>query len=467
MASTSAPPATETRAKRPGERRSDTLAPYQAQGATLGAGSSGRQSTRLQFRTLIVLRWLSIAGQAAGVLITGFVLRLPIPFVSCFALIGVSAWLNVALTVSPAAKRVAKPWEAAWQLSFDIIQLTGLLYTTGGIVNPFCLLLIAPVTLAAATLPLRLVLALAGLAILAAILITVQAIPMPWLGGETLRLPLIYRLGSASALIAGIVFTGGYAFQAASEASRVELALNVTETVLAREQRLSALGALAASAAHELGTPLATIAVVAKEMAREAPEGPVREDALLLVAQAQRCRDILRRLAETPDTGDSMHERLSLLQFVREVVEPYRGESAVRVEAVVTGPPGMAAPDLWRRPEVLHAMTSIVENAFDFARAEILVMARFDVASVAVEVRDDGPGFSPEVLARLGEPYVTSRPGAEGSRTGHIGMGLGFFIAKTLLERTGAVVDFRNGKLGGATVTAKWPRDRIEAIEVA
>src|SRR5258706_484718 len=305
MASTSAPAATETRAKRPGERRSDTLAPYQAQGATLGAGSSGRQSTRLQFRTLIVLRWLSLAGQAAGVLITGFVLRLPIPFVSCFALIGVSAWLNVALTVSPAAKRVAKPWEAAWQLSFDIIQLTGLLYTTGGIVNPFCLLLIAPVTLAAATLPLRLVLA---------------------------------------------------------------------------------------------------------------PAGPVREAALLWVAQAQRCRDILRRLAETPDTGDAMHERLSLLQFVREVVEPYRGESAVRVEAVVTGPPGMAAPDLWRRPEVLHAMTSIVENAFDFARAEILVMARFVVAPVAVEGRDDGPGFSPEVLARVGEHYDTGRQGAKGRR---------------------------------------------------
>jgi two-component system sensor histidine kinase RegB len=200
-------------------------------------------------------------------------------------------------------------------------------------------------------------------------------------------------------------------------------------------------------------------------MAREAPEGAMRDDAWLLVAQADRCRDILKRLAETPDAGDAMHERMSLLQFVREVVEPYAQAPAVRVEAVVTGPPGLEAPDLWRRPEVLHAMTSIVENAFDFARAEILVTARFDAETVAVEVRDDGPGFSPEVLAKLGEPYVTSRPGAEGSRTGHIGMGLGFFIAKTLLERTGAVVAFRNGRRGGAIVTARWPRARIEATE--
>jgi two-component system, sensor histidine kinase RegB len=286
---------------------------------------------------------------------------------------------------------------------------------------------------------------------------------VPWHAGQTLDLPVIYRLGLAVALATGIAFSAGYAHQAASEAARMELALNVTEVVLAREQRLSALGALAAAAAHELGTPLATIAVVAKELAREAPEGPLHDDAELLMAQAQRCRDILRRLGEMPAASDEVHERMSLLQFVREVVEPYAKEDAVQVEAVVTGAAGVEAPDVWRWPEVLHAMTSIVENAFDFARKEILVTARFDAETVAVEVRDDGPGFSAQVLAKLGEPYVTSRPGAEGSRTGHIGMGLGFFIAKTLLERTGATVEFRNGRRGGAIVAARWKRAQIEA----
>ncbi|HEX7758644.1 MAG TPA: ActS/PrrB/RegB family redox-sensitive histidine kinase [Caulobacteraceae bacterium] len=437
-------------------RRSDTLLPggVQGRGATQG---------RLRTRTLINLRWLAIGGQTGAVLFTGLVLNYPIPYAECLSLIALSAWFNLALALSPVGRRTAQPWEAAGQLSFDVLQLGGLLFFTGGVVNPFSLLIIAPVTLGAATLPMRQAAGVWGLAMAVTLAVAAWSLPMPWAAGEALELPLMYKVGCCLAVLSGISFTGGYAFQAANEAARMELALNVTETVLAREQRLSALGALAASAAHELGTPLATIAVVAKEMAREAPEGSLRDDAWLLVAQAQRCRDILRRLAETPDAGDLMHERMSLLQFVREVVEPYADVSAVRVEAVVTGPPGTPAPDLWRRPEILHAMTSIVENAFDFARGEILVTARFDVSSVAVEVRDDGPGFTAEILARLGEPYVTSRPGAEGSRTGHIGMGLGFFIAKTLLERTGAVVSFRNGRGGGAIVTARWLRDRIEA----
>jgi two-component system sensor histidine kinase RegB len=243
----------------------------------------------------------------------------------------------------------------------------------------------------------------------------------------------------------------------------MELALNLTQKVLAREQRLSALGGLAAAAAHELGTPLATIAVVAKEMARQAPNGPMREDADLLVSQAERCREILTRLTEEPDTDDALHARMTLLQFANEAIEPHLG-AGIRVEAVVAGPPGARPPEIRRMPEVLHAMTSLVENAVDFARSEVLVSVRFDEFSVAVEVRDDGPGFSMDILAKLGQPYVTSRPGAEGSRSGHIGMGLGFFIAKTLLERTGAQVDFHNARHGGgAIIAARWPRAAIEA----
>ena len=424
------------------------------------AASAGR----LRTRTLIMLRWLAIAGQSVAVLVVGLALKFPIPYWPCLTLIGGAAWLNIVLALSPAGRRVARPWEAGCQLGFDILQLSALLYFTGGVVNPFCLLLIAPVTVGAATLPARYAMTLGALAVGLSLAIAATALPMPWAVGKSLELPLIYRAGCAMALIVGIVFTGGYAFRAANEGARMELALHATETVLAREQRLSALGALAAAAAHELGTPLATISVVATELAREAPPGPLRDDARLLVAQAQRCRDILRHLAEAPEAADALHERMSLLQFLREVVEPYASKPAVRVEAVVTGPPGMPAPAVWRRPEVLHAMTSIVENAYDFARAEILVTARFDAHAIVVEVRDDGPGFAPEVLAKLGEPYVTSRPGAEGSRTGHVGMGLGFFIAKTLLERTGAGVEYRNGRKTGAIVTARWPRTRMEAL---
>jgi two-component system sensor histidine kinase RegB len=248
------------------------------------------------------------------------------------------------------------------------------------------------------------------------------------------------------------------------EAARMALALDVTQAVLSREQRLSALGALAAAAAHELGTPLATISIVAKELAREAPTQDVRDDAELLIAQAERCREILRRLTETPDAAsDEVHERLSLRQLVQEVIEPHAATPGVRVEAIVTGAPGLKTPDVRRMPEITTAFTSFVENAVDFAKSEVLVSARFDPETISIEVRDDGPGFAPEVLAKLGEPYVTTRPGAEGSRTGHIGMGLGFFISKTLLERTGAVVTFQNGRPHGAVVNARWPRSKIEA----
>ncbi|HEX3916917.1 MAG TPA: ActS/PrrB/RegB family redox-sensitive histidine kinase [Caulobacteraceae bacterium] len=447
----------------PAKSGSDTPGSAAAQAAATGPI---RRPGRLRTRTLITLRWLALAGQALTLVVVGEGLRFPAPYLACAVIVGIGACLNLALSLTPAARRTALDWEAGAQLAFDVVQLAALLYLTGGLANPFSLLIIAPVILGSASLPTRYAAGLALLAIVAILGLAVASMPLPWIAGHALELPVVYRAGLAVALVAGIAFAAAYAHQAAAEAARMELALNVTETVLAREQRMSALGALAAAAAHELGTPLATIAVVAKEMAREVPDGPLREDAFLLIAQAQRCRDILRRLAEMPEATDEVHERMSLLQFVSEVVQPYADAEAVRVEAVVSGASGVSAPDVWRWPEVLHAMTSIVENAFDFARKEILVTARFDAETVQVEVRDDGPGFSPAVLAKLGEPYVTSRPGAEGSRTGHIGMGLGFFIAKTLLERTGAVVEFRNGRRGGAIVAARWQRTRIEATPI-
>ncbi len=440
----------------------DTAGPAAMQDGGVLWALGGPRRGRLRVRTLVTLRWLAVAGQTVTVLFVGLVLGFEIPYALCFTLIALAAWLNVLVGLASSGQRIAADWEATAQIAFDILQLAGMLYLTGGALNPFSLLLIAPVTLAAATLPLRHVVGLALLAIAASVALSITALPLPSPGPEPFAPPLINRIGGLVARVLGIAFTAAYAWQAAAEAARMELALDTTNAVLAREQRLSALGALAAAAAHELGTPLATIQVVAKEMVRDAPPGPLREDAELLVAQAQRCREILRRLTETPEAADVVHERMSLLQFVQEATEAHSHKD-VRVEAVVSGPPGEAAPDIWRMPEMLHAMTSIVENAVDFAHSEVLVTARFDGRQVSVEVRDDGRGFAPEVLAKLGEPYVTSRPGAEGSRTGHVGMGLGFFIAKTLLERTGAAVDFRNGRRAGAIVSARWPRSAIEA----
>jgi two-component system sensor histidine kinase RegB len=418
---------------------------------------------RLRVRNLVTLRWLVTAGEAV-LLVAVMLLGLKAPYPLAFAVVAAGAWVNLLTGVASPGQRIFGDREAAAQLSLDILQISALVFLTGGTSNPFVLMLIAPVTLAAATLPLRPVLTLGGLAVATTAILAVYSLPLPQGADFDVSVPFSYRIGAGLAVIAGVAITAGYVRQAAVEAARMALALDVTQAVLSREQRLSALGALAAAAAHELGTPLATISIVAKEMAREAPTDGVRDDSELLIAQAERCREILRRLTETPGAAsDEVHERMSLRQLVAEVTEPHAATPGVSVEAIVTGSAGMKTPDVRRMPEITTAFTSFVENAVDFAEKEVLVSARFDAEAISIEVRDDGPGFSPEVLAKLGEPYVTTRPGAEGSRTGHIGMGLGFFISKTLLERTGAVVTFQNGRPHGAVVSARWPRSKIEA----
>ncbi|HLI66526.1 MAG TPA: ActS/PrrB/RegB family redox-sensitive histidine kinase [Caulobacteraceae bacterium] len=433
-------------------------------GAGQGDGLFDAPSThgRLGGGVLIGLRWLTLGAELTAVAAAALWLGLSWPLASAVGVIGAAALVNLALGFTPLGRRAAGPWGQALQLGFDVAQMSAILVLSGGVLNPFSLLLIAPATLAAASLPPRQIVFVAGLAAAALVAMSLWSLPPPWPAIAPGATPLLFRLAVGAAILTGIALTAGYAWRAAAEAARMELALNLTQRVLAREQRLSALGGLAAAAAHELGTPLATMAVVAKEMARQAPTDALKEDAELLVSQAERCREILTRLTEEPDTDDAVHARMTLLQFANEAIEPHL-TAGIRVEAVVAGPPGARPPEIRRMPEVLHAMTSIVENAVDFARSEVLVSVRFDEASVAVEVRDDGPGFSPDILAKLGQPYVTSRPGAEGSRSGHIGMGLGFFISKTLLEHTGAVVDFHNAKGGGAVFAARWPREAIEA----
>jgi len=440
----------------------DTAAPAGAQDVW---DSAAIRRGHLRVRTLVTLRWVVIGGQVALLAAMAFALGYRAPYFLCAMVVAAGAFVNVLTGVASPPQRVMSDNEAVAQLSLDVLQMSLLLGLIGGTANPFILILLAPVTLAAATLPLRPLLILGGLASVLSMMLAVVSLPYPSVHPEP-RLSLEFRFAAGIANVAGIALVAGYVRQSVVEAARMALALDVTQTVLAREQKLSALGALAAAAAHELGTPLATISIVSKEMAREATTPQVKEDAELLIAQAERCREILKRLAATPDKAtDEVHERLSLRQLVQEVIEPHANASKeVRVEAIVTGAKDVKTPDIRRLPDITHAFTTFVENAVDFAKSEILVSARFDADSVSIEVRDDGPGFAPEILAKLGEPYVTSRPGAEGSRTGHIGMGLGFFISKTLLERTGAEVTFHNAKPRGAVVAARWPRSLVEAV---
>ena len=455
-----------------------------------------RRGRGFSLRTLIVLRWLTILGQSAAVLTASLGLHFPLPLWPCLIVIAFSAAVNVGAMARVRRLEASLPdgRQTAIHLGFDIFQLGVLLALTGGLENPFCLLLVAPVTIAAASLPARPALILGLLALVAVGVLFFWSAPLPWRAHEHFHLPLLYRLGMAMALVTGVVFTAGYAWRVAADAEKLELALATTQDVLQREQRLAALGGLAAAAAHELGTPLATIQVVAKELQRASPpDSEAAEDAALILQQAERCRGILTQLSQQPEGDDALYADVALKALLEEVVEPHRGFD-LAFEVLVKTPPGQPAPRVRRMPEVVHGLSALVENAADFAASTVRVQAVVDAGWIEIDVLDDGPGFAGDILPRLGEPYVTSRPqgkarqalaaqiaaAARPSRRrapveapiapSQGGMGLGFFIARTLLERAGGTVSVgqglprsdAKGAGRGARVAVRWARPALE-----
>lgn len=410
---------------------------------------------RLRLETLIRVRWLAIAGQTIAVLFVALVLGYEFYLSLCLALIAASAWLNVFLRLRYRASFRLTENAAMALLAYDILQLSLLLFLTGGLQNPFSVLLIVPVIISAATQTIREILPLSLLAIAAATLLVFFHLPLPWGAQADLAMPLIFVAGMWVAIVSTLAFTAVYAYRVADEARKLSDALTAVELVLQREQHLSNLDGLAAAAAHELGTPLATIALVSKEMLRELPpDSPMHEDAALLRGQAERCREILQKLASLSQEGDVHIGRLTVSSLLEEVVAPHR-DFGIEIELK----PGRVEgePVLARNPGIEHGLGNLVENAVDFAATKVAVDAEWDEARIVVSIADDGPGFTDELLERIGEPFITTRRGGDGGKSG--GLGLGLFIAKTLLERSGASIEFANREPGdGALVTVVWPR---------
>ncbi len=421
--------------------------------------TDSRQAHRLRLNTLIRLRWLAVIGQSLAVLIVAFWLEFPFPVSLCFALIACSAWLNLLLAFRyPPAHRL-HPRAALGILLFDALQLSGLLYMTGGLTNPFSLLMTVPVVISATSLPLRWTLLLGGIVVALVSVLSFTHLPLPWYPGTVLAMPLIYVAGMWMAVVSSIVFTAVYAYRVAEEARLLANALTATELVLQREQHLSAIDGLAAAAAHELGTPLATIALVAKEMERALGDDPrFHEDVTLLRSQSERCREILKRLTSLSSEGEVHMARLPLTSLIEEVVAPHRDFGiGLRLEkGTLVGPEPVGR----RNPGVIYGLGNLVENAVDFARSNVSIRWNWNDERVEIEVQDDGPGFPAEIIDRIGEPYISRRSSEDGR-----GLGLGLFIAKTLLERSGAEVRFRNaGEPGqGAAVRISWAREAFMA----
>ncbi|KAB2851705.1 MAG: ActS/PrrB/RegB family redox-sensitive histidine kinase [Hyphomicrobiaceae bacterium] len=425
--------------------------------------------SRIRLQTIVRLRWVAVVGQLLAIVLVHFGLGFRLPLVLCLAIIATSATLNMVLRVLFPMRHRFSNAAATSLLAYDIMQLAFLLYLTGGIANPFVFLLVAPVTVSAASLPARNTIVLGAMAMGVTLMLISYHAPLPWREGEEFALPTLYTLGIAASVASGMLFLALYAARLSKEAQQMTEALAATELVLAREQKLHALDGLAAAAAHELGTPLSTITLVAKEIERELPPGsPLADDAALLKSQADRCREILRKLTRRPSESDPLHSRLSVSVLIEEAVSPHRGfgvdiETSSGPLPGVTGKPA-DEPVLTRLPGIVFGIGNLIENAVEFAETRVEVASRWNGELIDLTVTDDGPGFSASVIGRLGDPFVTGRPFGERDPDARSGLGLGFFIAKTLLERSGAQVEFANrgDNKTGAVVRVVWRREAVE-----
>ncbi len=433
------------------------------------------RSNWIRLRTIILLRWFAIVGQLAALTAAQWLFNLQLELGLCYLAVGVSVMGNmVAIFIFPENKRLSE-YENLLMLMFDLLQLCFLLFLNGGLHNPFALLVLGPVTVSAAVLTLRSTLLLGGTAVALITAMAVWHVPLQTVDGQVLRLPDIFIFGQWAAISIALVFISIYARRITHEMHAMSDALAATQMALARAQKLNDLGGVIAATAHELGTPLATIKLTSSELIEELEDRPeLQEDARLIRQQADRCSDILRSMGRVGK--DDLHMRQApLVEVIREAAEPHQGRGKdIHIEEGPGAGGSQAQPQILRRPEVIHGLRNLIQNAVDFARANIWIEAMWTETRVSIRIIDDGQGFPPHLIGRIGDPFVRQRRSAaeRRSRPEYEGMGLGLFIAKTLLERTGAELSFANGsdpflpsteqgERRGAIVEVIWPRAKI------
>ncbi|TWB06928.1 ActS/PrrB/RegB family redox-sensitive histidine kinase [Bradyrhizobium stylosanthis] len=428
------------------------------------AASDFRPAQRhIRLDTILRLRWLAVLGQLAAIFIVAQGLEFNVEIVPCVSIIALSAALNLGLQTAANPMHRLEPMQAAGLLALNIVELAALLFFTGGLQNPFSFLFLAPVLISATALPARFTFGLGVLAVACASILFFFHLPLPWDSDDPLVLPPIYLVGVWLSIVLAIGVTSLYSFQVTEEARKLADALAATELVLTREQHLTQLDGLAAAAAHELGTPLATIFLISRELEKTVKDPSFAADLKTLREQTQRCRDILSKITQL--STDAPFDRMKLSELIEEVVAPHRDFGVdIKVRIAVAA---AAEPVGSRNPAILYGVGNIVENAVDFAHTTVEVNAWWNKDTIELLISDDGPGIPPDILNRIGEPYLSRRRPQDDGGGERRGLGLGVFIARTLLERTGAKVSFTNRIFPehGAVVQISWPRQRFEAIE--
>ncbi|SHH00873.1 sensor histidine kinase RegB [Cognatishimia maritima] len=439
------------------------------------------RSNWIRLRTITMVRWIAIVGQVVALIVADQYFRLELNYALCYAAVGISVLANLTAAFIFPENRLLSESENAGMLLFDILQLCFLLFLTGGLNNPFSILIVGPVTISAATLTVRSTFTLATVAILLVVLMVEFHLPLRTQEGFILKIPSIFLYGNLAGITIAIVFSSIYSRRVVSEMASMAEALAATQMALAREQKLTDLGGVVAAAAHELGTPLATIKLTSAELMEELQDQPeLHEDAALIRAQADRCRDILRSMGRA-GKNDLQLRRAPLLTLIEEAAEPHvnRGKTLQFFDRITQTSEG-DVPIVIRHPEIIHGLRNLIQNAVDFAQENVWIESDWTEDKVTVRIMDDGRGYPAHLIGRIGHPFVSRRRNdREGKqRPGYEGMGLGLFIAKTLLERTGANLRFANGydvfsveeqkeSRKGAVVTVSWPRERMEHAEQA
>lgn len=444
----------------------------------------GAAPERIRLRTLILLRWLAVLGQVAAVL-AARALGVQFHTLPVMAVIGAGVAANLWLWLGPPVKAPDRAVEV--QLVCDLAQISVLIALTGGMSNPFALLVLAPVIVAATALDGRRTVAI-GVATMGLMTMAgVFALPIYDRSGAVLALPPLLALGHWAALMIGVGFFGFYAHRVAVEYEATSEALFAMELALSREQRLQHLGGVVAAAAHEMGTPLATIKLVSSELAAEIgsllpDRDDLAEDMQLLSQSADRCRDILRSMGRA-GKDDLLLKSAPVRAVLDEAAEPHQGRRGITVHITAPDETSPDGTEILREPGLIHGLRNLIQNAVDFAATSVWVRAEWHQDRLDLMICDDGPGYPPALLHRMGEPFLTTRgAGREGDGLGqqsagaYEGMGLGLFIAKALLERSGARLHFANGRGPGlkevcgcvdvgACVSVTWPRAVIENLD--
>jgi two-component system sensor histidine kinase RegB len=410
------------------------------------------ENLHLDKKTLVNLRWIAITGQLIAINFVHFYLKLDLPYVETHIIIFIGLITNIVLQFNIRTNQL-KDLSSSLFLVYDLLQLSALLYLTGGIFNPFALLIIIPTIVSSTFLSMGTTITLGTLTICLLFLLKEYHKILPGFDVYNFNLPEYYLFGALVSIIIGLVFLSYFGIKFSGETKKRSEALGKLQQIMAKEHELDSLGGLAAAAAHSLGTPLATISVVAKELKKEiGNQSQYSKDLDLLISQSKRCSDILKKISKKEISDDQFINLIKAENLLEEIIISFEETSDKKIIFLENGDKNKI--NIKRSPEIVFGLRNFIGNAIKFADKEVRIKLISDEQNLVLAINDDGPGFAEDIIKLIGEPYLKSR---SKQTTNKAGLGLGIFLGKTLLERKKAQLTFFNkGDLKGATVKIAW-----------